>query len=145
VPIHLPKRLGRGNDGPLQSRGSARRGQGSEGESALRDHQLETESAVDLRAGYCQRGDVENRIKELRDGMQIGRTSCSNFLANTFRVLLTAAAYVLMQEIPLRMALTRHSQAPVSTLREHFLNGRSSSGHGPSHRAGLASSVSLPR
>ena len=30
--------------------------------------------------------------------MQIGRTSCSNFLANTFRVLMTAAAYVLMQE-----------------------------------------------
>jgi hypothetical protein len=27
---------------------------------------------------YCQRGDVENRIKELHDGMQIGRTSCSN-------------------------------------------------------------------
>src|SRR6267143_712605 len=36
---------------------------------------------------YCQRGDVENRIKELHDGMQIGRTSCSNFLANTFIVL----------------------------------------------------------
>jgi hypothetical protein len=70
---------------------------------------------------YCQRGDVENRIKELHDGMQIDRTSCSNFLANTFRVLLTAAAYVLMQEIRLRLALTRHSQAQVSTLREHFL------------------------
>ena len=28
---------------------------------------------------YCLRGDVENRIKELHDGMQIGRTSCSNF------------------------------------------------------------------
>jgi len=28
---------------------------------------------------YCQRGDVENRIKELHDGMQIGRTSCSTF------------------------------------------------------------------
>ena len=50
---------------------------------------------------YCQRGDVENRIKELHDGMQIGRTSCSDFLANTFRVLLTAAAYVLMQEMRL--------------------------------------------
>jgi len=40
-----------------------------------------TESAMDLREDYCQRGDVENRIKELHDGMQIGRTSCSNFLA----------------------------------------------------------------
>src|ERR1700730_2406455 len=70
---------------------------------------------------YCQRGDVENRIKELHDGMQIGRTSCSNFLANTFRVLLTAAAYVLMQEMRLHLSPTRHAWAQVSTLREHFL------------------------
>jgi len=70
---------------------------------------------------YCQRGDVENRIKELHDGMQIGRTSCSNFLANTFRVLLTAAAYVLMQEMRLHLSPTCHARAQVSTLREHFL------------------------
>jgi hypothetical protein len=70
---------------------------------------------------YCQRGDVENRIKELHDGMQIGRTSCSSFLANTFRVLLTAAAYVLMQEIRLHLSPTRHARAQVSTMREHFL------------------------
>jgi hypothetical protein len=70
---------------------------------------------------YCQRGDVENRIKELHDGMQIGRTSCSNFLANTFRVLLTATAYVLMQEMRLRLARTHHARAQVATLREHFL------------------------
>ena len=69
----------------------------------------------------CQRGDVENRIKELHDGMQIGRTSCSNFLANTFRVLLTAAAYVLMQEMRLCLARTSHAHAQVSTLRAHFL------------------------
>jgi hypothetical protein len=71
---------------------------------------------------YCQRGDVENRIKELHDGMQIGRTSCSDFLANTFRVLLTAAAaYVLLQEMRLPLARTHHARAQVSTLREHFL------------------------
>jgi hypothetical protein len=70
---------------------------------------------------YCPRGDVENRIKELHDGMQIGRTSCSNFLANTFRVVLTAAAYVLMQEMRLHLAPTRHARAQVSTLRERFL------------------------
>jgi hypothetical protein len=70
---------------------------------------------------YCQRGDVENRIKELHEGMQIGRTSCSDFLANTFRVLLTAAAYVLMQEMRLRLARTNHARAQVATLREHFL------------------------
>jgi hypothetical protein len=70
---------------------------------------------------YCLRGDVENRIKELHDGMQIGRTSCSNFWANTFRVMLTAAAYVLMQEMRLHLAKTRHARAQVSTLRERFL------------------------
>jgi len=53
--------------------------------------------------------------------MQIGRTSCSNFLANTFRVLLTAAAYVLMQEMRLHLAPTRHARSQASTLREHFL------------------------
>ena len=70
---------------------------------------------------YCQRGDVENRIKELHDGMQIGRTSCSNFWANTFRVVLTAAAYVLLQEMRLHLAPTRYARAQVSTLRERFL------------------------
>ena len=70
---------------------------------------------------YCHRGDVENRIKELHDGLQIGRTSCSNFLANTFRVVLTAAAYVLMQEMRLHLSPTRHARAQVSTLRECFL------------------------
>jgi hypothetical protein len=70
---------------------------------------------------YCPRGDVENRLKELHDGMQIGRTSCSNFWANTFRVVLTAAAYVLMQELRLHLAKTRHARAQVSTLRDRFL------------------------
>ena len=31
---------------------------------------------------YCARGDIENRIKELLDGLQIDRTSCCKFLAN---------------------------------------------------------------
>ena len=31
---------------------------------------------------YCARGDIENRIKELLDGLQIDRTSCSRFAAN---------------------------------------------------------------
>jgi hypothetical protein len=44
---------------------------------------------------YCQRGDIENRIKELHD-LEIDRTSCTSFRANQFRVLLTAAACVLM-------------------------------------------------
>ena len=41
---------------------------------------------------YCQRGDMENRLKELHDGLALDRTSGSPFWANQFRVLLTAAA-----------------------------------------------------
>jgi hypothetical protein len=70
---------------------------------------------------YCQRGDLENRIKELHYGMEIGRTSCTGFWANQFRVLMTAAAYVLMQELRLRLARTASARTQVSTLRQRFL------------------------
>jgi hypothetical protein len=70
---------------------------------------------------YCQRGDIENRIKELHHGLEIDRTSCRRFWANQFRVLLTAAAYVLMQELRLAAAATECARAQVSTLRERLL------------------------
>lgn len=70
---------------------------------------------------YCARGDIENRIKELHHGLEIDRTSCSRFLANQLRGLLTAAAYVLFQELRLRAARTTCRRAQVSTLREHLL------------------------
>src|SRR5690606_28131793 len=70
---------------------------------------------------YCARGDVENRIKELHYGLQIDRTSCTGFWANQLRVLLAAAAYVLMQELRLRAARTSCARAQVSTLRERLL------------------------
>ena len=69
---------------------------------------------------YCRRGEIENRIKELH-AMEIDRTSCSRFWANQFRVLLTAAAYVLMQELRLAAAGTNCARAQVWTLRERFL------------------------
>lgn len=70
---------------------------------------------------YCHRGDIENRIKELHHGLEIDRTSCSRFLANQLRVLLTSAAYVLMQELRLKAAGTKLARAQVSTLREALL------------------------
>ena len=69
---------------------------------------------------YCQRGEIENRIKELH-ALEIDRTSCSSFWANQFRVLLTAAAYVLMQELRLCAAGSNCSRAQVWTLRERLL------------------------
>ena len=70
---------------------------------------------------YCQRGDLENRIKELHHGMEIDRTSCTRFWANQLRVLLTAAAYLLMQEVRLKAAHTIWARAQVGTLREQLI------------------------
>ena len=70
---------------------------------------------------YCQRAQIENRIKELLYGLQIDRTSCTRFLANQCRVLMTAAAYVLFQELRLQAQGTSLQQAQVTTLRERLL------------------------
>ena len=70
---------------------------------------------------YCERGDVENRIKELKYGLDIDRTSCSRFLANQLRVLMAAAAYVLMQELRLHAAKTSCARAQVWILRQRLL------------------------
>jgi len=70
---------------------------------------------------YCARGEIENRIKELHEGVQIDRTSCTNFWANQFRVLMSAAAYVLMQEIRLQARNTDCARAQVTTLRERLI------------------------
>jgi hypothetical protein len=70
---------------------------------------------------YCGRGDIENRIKELHHGLEIDRTSCTNFLANQLRVLITAAAYVLMQEVRLAAKGTSCERAQVSTLRDRLI------------------------
>lgn len=70
---------------------------------------------------YCARGDIENRIKELKHGLEIDRTSCTSFKANQLRVLMTAAAYVLMQELRLHARRTGCARAQVSTLRLRLL------------------------
>ena len=72
-------------------------------------------------AVYCQRANVENRIKELHYGLAIDRTSCTSFWANQLRVMLTAAAYVLIQELRLRATGTACARAQVTTLRERLL------------------------
>ena len=69
---------------------------------------------------YCMRGETENRIKELFD-VSLDRTSCTRFLANQLRVLLAAAAYVLMQELRLAARGTAWARAQVATLRLDLL------------------------
>ena len=70
---------------------------------------------------YCQRGDPENRIKEIKLDLKADRLSCHRFWANPFRLLLHAAAYVLMQAMPKLLAGTDLAPAQVSTLRLQLL------------------------
>jgi len=70
---------------------------------------------------YCQRGDPENRIKELKLDLKADRLSCHRFWANQFRLLLHAAAYVLMQAMRKLLAGTEFARAQVSTLRLYLL------------------------
>lgn len=70
---------------------------------------------------YCDRGDVENRIKELKDDLASGRTSCHRFLANQFRLILHSAAFVLLQALRELLAGTEFAHAQVSTLRTRLL------------------------
>jgi hypothetical protein len=67
---------------------------------------------------YCQRGEMENRIKEQQLDLFADRTSCHRFLANQFRLLLSSAAYLLVQALR-RTALagTELARAQVGTIR----------------------------
>jgi hypothetical protein len=71
---------------------------------------------------YCQRGEAENRIKEQQLGLFADRTSCHDFLANQFRVLLSAAAYVLVETLRrVGLAGTELAGAQVGTIRLKLL------------------------
>ena len=71
---------------------------------------------------YCQRGEMENRIKEQQLHLFADRTSCHDFLANQLRVLLSAAAYVLMETLRrVGLAGTELAQAQVDTIRLKLL------------------------
>jgi hypothetical protein len=71
---------------------------------------------------YCQRGEMENRIKEQQLYLYADRTSCHEFLANQFRLLLSSAAYVLVETLR-RTALggTELAHAQVHTIRTRLL------------------------
>jgi Transposase DDE domain group 1 len=71
---------------------------------------------------YCKRGDAENRIKEQQLGLFADRTSCHEFVPNQFRVMLSAAAYVLLQHIrQTALAGTELAEAQVTTIRLKLL------------------------
>lgn len=70
---------------------------------------------------YYGHSDIENRIKELKNDLALDRTSCSRFAANQFRLLLTLAAYVLLQSVAERSAELELLRAQMGTLRDRLL------------------------
>ena len=67
---------------------------------------------------YCPRGDMENRIKEQQLGLFADRTSCHNWWPNQLRLLLSTAAYVLIDAIRRKaLAGTDLAQAQVTRIR----------------------------
>jgi hypothetical protein len=61
---------------------------------------------------YAERGESENRNKELKCGLQIDRTSDHRFLANFFRLYLHTAAFNLMVRFRQAMALPPLPEPP---------------------------------
>src|SRR5690625_1118819 len=70
---------------------------------------------------YAPRGDVENRIKELKSHLNSDRTSCTRFIANQVRLTLSVLAFILYQELRFAAAGTRLEKAQVSTLRDRII------------------------
>ena len=78
-------------------------------------------TAEDVYIWYTQRGDLENRIKEMKLDLSSGRTSCHRFLANQFRLMLHTAACVLVGVLQAGLSGTRWSKAQVGTVRLRLL------------------------
>jgi len=73
---------------------------------------------------YVQRGsDSEHRIKELKLGIKADRLSCSSFIPNQFRLLLSQAAYILMLRIRHAAKGTEFATAQVERLRSMLIKG----------------------
>ncbi len=71
---------------------------------------------------YCQRGDMENRIKEQQLDMFADRTSCHEWWPNQFRLILASLAYTLVETIR-RIGLkgTHMARAQAGTIRLKLL------------------------
>jgi hypothetical protein len=71
---------------------------------------------------YCQRGEMENRIKEQQLDLFADRTSCHDWWPNQFRLIASSLAYSLIEAIR-RLALTGtdRARAQAGTIRLKLL------------------------
>lgn len=71
---------------------------------------------------YCSRGQMENFIKDHKLALNSDRTSCHSFSANSFRLFLHSAAYVLMHALrDNTLAGTELAKAQFDTIRLRVL------------------------
>jgi hypothetical protein len=77
-------------------------------------------TAREVYGWYGGRGSMENRIKEL-DSVGFGLTSCTSFQANQFRNLLSAAAFILYQQLRRDIPDPQERRSQVWTLRERLV------------------------
>jgi len=69
----------------------------------------------------AERGDIENRIQELKNDLAADRTSCHRFLANQGRLLLHAVAFALLTLLRGLLHGTELATAQAGTLRTRLL------------------------
>ena len=71
---------------------------------------------------YCPRCEVGNHIKEQQLGLFADRSSCHDFVANQFRLLLSSLAYVLIETLRRTcLAGTELAAAQAGTIRQKLL------------------------
>ena len=75
------------------------------------------EEPDELYANYTERGETENRIKDLKVALKADRLSCHRFWANQFRLLLHAAAYWLMDTLRRKLVDVGIKRMQLDTLR----------------------------
>ncbi len=75
------------------------------------------EDPASLYQFYVDRGAMENQIKDLKNALLADRLSCQKFLSNQFRLLLHAAAYILMFSLREQLEKTSLASAQMDTLR----------------------------
>ena len=71
---------------------------------------------------YCQRGDMENKIKYVQLDLFGDRLSSCEYLSNSFRLMLSSLAYLLIQKLKTQyLKYTDLSKATANTIRLKLL------------------------
>lgn len=70
---------------------------------------------------YTERGETENRIKDLKVALKADRLSYHRFIANQFRLLLHTAAYWLLDTLRRKLEAVGVKRMQLDTLRLRIL------------------------